>query len=68
MLACLEVLLFFKSNSEGTLMETRKFQKRWVYLLSTTTMNSEAKGSKVAIRRGDIGTEEASMCLNNGDS
>lgn len=42
--------------------------KRWVYLFSTTTKNAEAKGSKVAIRHGDMGTEEASTCLNNGES
>lgn len=41
--------------------------KRWVYLFSTTTKNSESKGSKVAIRHGDTGTEEASICLNNGE-
>lgn len=30
--------------------------KRWVYLFSTTTKNSEAKGSKVALRHGDMET------------
>lgn len=62
------MLLFFKSNPEGTLMETWKFQgDGFIYSVPQQRILRQ-KGSKVALRRGDMGTEEASICLNNGES
>lgn len=49
-------------------METWKFQgDGFIYSVPQQRILRQ-KGSKVALRRGDMGTEEASICLNNGES